>query len=78
MGYLSAVSMAEQTDLTTALTWHLRGNHYPPVSLDFLPAVKRAIQYAKRGKYNVKVRCPYKQNIPVLDLVRGLHLDAFI
>lgn len=35
--------MAEMSDLDTALTWHLRSNHYPPVPLTMLEPCKNAI-----------------------------------
>ena len=43
MGSLQAREMAELTDLDTALTWHLRTNHYPPVPLTMLEPCKQAI-----------------------------------
>jgi hypothetical protein len=43
MGSMQAHEMAELTDLDTALTWHLRTNHYPPVPLTMLEPCKQAI-----------------------------------
>lgn len=43
MGSLQAREMAELADLDTALTWHLRTNHYPPVPLTMIEPCKQAI-----------------------------------
>jgi hypothetical protein len=43
MGHLQASEMAGLTDLDTALTWHLRSNHFPPVPLTMLQPCKDAI-----------------------------------
>lgn len=43
MGSMQAHEMAELADLDTALTWHLRTNHYPPVPLTMLEPCKQAI-----------------------------------
>ena len=43
MGNLQAIEMADLADLDTALTWHLRTNHYPPVPLTMIEPCKQAI-----------------------------------
>lgn len=43
MGSLQAQEMAALNDLDTALAWHLRSNHYPPVPLTMLEPCKQAI-----------------------------------
>lgn len=49
MGHLAAADMAAHTtpeQLDTALTWHLRSNHYPPHPLWMVPVAKAALEAA--------------------------------
>lgn len=85
MGYLNALGMAESgVDLDVALTWHLRSNHYPPVPVEMVGPCKRAIQYAKRGDWDHRVRLPKgttwrgERTAPVHAVVEGHHLEAFL
>ena len=64
--------------LDQALTWHLRGNHYPPVHLDFLPSAKKAIELANEGDFTSEIELPNGKILTVGEIVRGLHLDSFI
>ena len=64
--------------LDQALTWHLRGNHYPPVHLDFLPAAKRAIELANENDFTTEIELPNGKILTVGEIVIGLHLDSFI
>jgi len=44
MGSLQAAEMAEMLEIDSALEWHLRSNHYPPVPLSMVGPCKEAIQ----------------------------------
>ena len=50
MGHLSAMDMAAHADLDTALSWHLRSNHYPPVPTFMIPLAKAAIEAFNDGE----------------------------
>lgn len=44
MGALQAQEFAQMdVDLETALAWHLRGNHYPPIPSSMVPVCIEAI-----------------------------------
>ena len=64
--------------LDQALTWHLRGNHYPPVHLDFLAPAKKAIELANENDWTTEIQLPNGKVLTVSEIVRGLHLDSFI
>lgn len=83
MGSLQASefsSLVEQgsIQLDQALTWHLRGNHYPPVHLDFLPSAKKAIELANENDWTTEIQLPNGKILTVAAIVSGLHLDSFI
>lgn len=78
MGYLAAVDMIEQAGADLALEFHLQSNCFPPVSLTFLPAVRRAIKKANRGEWFKKVRLPTGKLLTVAKIVEGLQLYPFL
>lgn len=81
MGHLSAVDFAMHADLDTTLSWHLQSNHFPPVSADFIPACKAAIQHALDEDWEAEVELPErspKDYVTVAEIVRVLHLDGII
>jgi len=83
MGLLHAIEMANDVhdglmSKDDALIWHLSFNHFPSVSLSFLPAVKRAIRNAEAGQWNKKVKLPTKEFIETWRIIEGLHLDSFL
>lgn len=43
MGYSNLLDLASQTDLTTAVSWHLAANCYPPVPAIMVPVCVEAI-----------------------------------
>jgi hypothetical protein len=43
MGYNNLLDLASQTDLTTAVSWHLAANCYPPVPAIMIPICVEAI-----------------------------------
>lgn len=93
MGYLNAYGAAQHAQLEQALAWHLTANHYPPVSIDFIPACKQAIQtfviaagstelkgedHVYQQLCNTYVDLPNGNRMSVVEVVEGLHLDAFV
>lgn len=78
MGNLQAREMASLADLTTAVTWHLRSNHYPPIHTDFVPVALKAIELANEGEYDAELTYPNGLVRTVAHTVEGLHLDAYI
>ena len=78
MGNLQAREMASLADLETAVTWHLRSNHYPPVHADFVPIALKAIELANEGEYDAELTYPNGLVRTVAHTVEGLHLDAYI
>jgi hypothetical protein len=93
MGYTNAYDAAQYAELEQALEWHLTSNHYPPVSVEFVPACKQAIQTFVVAASSTElltedhvfdqlcktyVELPNGKNMSVVDIVEQLHLDAFV
>ncbi len=85
MGSLQAMEMAALgVELDTALTWHLRSNHYPPLPLEILEPAKQAIQFANEGQWDAPIALPegttwrHQEWCPTWAAVEGWHLDAWI
>jgi len=83
MGSLGATGMAGavtegQVSLEAALDWHLRSNHFPPVSLDFIPTCVRAIELANDEDFDVEIEMPNGITKTAGEICDGLHLWAFI
>ena len=83
MGSLQAQEFAwlEKNNLVKldqALTWHLRGNHYPPIHLDFLESAKKAIELANEGDFTTEITLPNGKVKTVAEVMEGLHLDSFV
>ena len=41
-----------------AVRWHLQHNHYPPIHLDWLPAIEQAEQAIIEGEMSRDIACP--------------------
>lgn len=99
MGYVSAydaASLGQAGELMSkelALELHLTSNHYPPVSVEYVPACKQAINTFIMGSLSINtigedvvyeqlentlIDLPNGQTMNVLEVVQGLHLEAFI
>jgi hypothetical protein len=83
MGKQSAQSMAEEVGfcnlrLQSALQWHLQANHYPPVSLVFIPLCIKAIEYANCKQWEKYIQLPNGKMVTVAKIVEGLHLEDFL
>lgn len=84
MGYLSALDMADQTDLDTALSWHLRSNHFPPVPAEMIGPCKEAIEAYHSEDLDRFIKLPDpitwrdQDSAPAWAIIEGHHLDAFL
>lgn len=84
MGYLQATEMASMADLDTALLWHLRSNHYPPVPASMVEPCKQAIEAYWDEDYHQEIELPDgvefrgSTTCKASDLVNGLHLEAWL
>lgn len=90
MGSNFATDMAEEVSfgnvsLQRAIENHLRYNHYPPVSLDFVPVCLKAIKIAQEcedsqeyGRMDANIKMPNGIKKSVYDIIEGLHLGFFI
>jgi hypothetical protein len=65
-------------DLDTSLTYHLRHNHYPPVSADFIETAKTAIDLANCGQWDDEITMPNGITLTVSRIIEGLHLDFYL
>lgn len=84
MGSLQAAEMAEMMSIDDALTWHLRGNHYPPIPLSMIEPCKEAIQAGIEEDYDREIDLPegvfYKglPSAPAWAMIEQHHLHAWI
>ena len=83
MGRMQAEEMAQLTDLDTALSWHLRSNHYPPIPLSMLAACKAAIAaYDSETDTDILlplgVRWRGQVKAPASAIISEYHLGSFL
>jgi hypothetical protein len=85
MGRLQAEAMAEAAiPFDTQIEWHLRTNHYPPISNTMVSTCIEAIDYANMGEWNKELSLPegvgYKglTVAPVWAIVEQHHLETWI
>jgi hypothetical protein len=79
MGKKTAEEIAEAPlTLEAKLSWHLSGNHYPPVHEDFIPVCVDAITKANQGDWDSILTYPNGRERSVSHTVEGLHLEAFL
>lgn len=79
MGYKIAHDIADSSlPLREKLSWHLQGNHYPPVDEMFIPVAERAIRYASEGRNEEFIDMPNGLTRRVDFIVENLHLEPFI
>lgn len=64
--------------LEQKLSWHLTGNHYPPVDEAFIPVCIQAIQLANDGDYDSELMYPNGLVRTVRHCIDGLHLEYFL
>lgn len=89
MGSLQAAAFAEAVgdgdiSLESALSWHLRANHYPPVPETMVPVCIAAIDAANEGDWDRSIDLPegvsYRDQTtaPARAIIEGHHLDSFL
>ena len=85
MGRLQAEAMAEASiPFDTQIEWHLRANHYPPVSNTMVPVCIEAIDYANEGEWDKELSLPEGVGYrgltvaPVWAIVEQHHLETWI
>lgn len=89
MGRLQAQDMATLTDTETAIRWHLRSNHYPPVPESMVNTCLDAIQIALQSQWgdaelSDEIELPDgitwrgSTSAPAYAIIEAHHLDAFI
>lgn len=85
MGRMSLLSMLEETDLDTALSWHLKSNHYPPLPDCVKKLAKEAIDKANEGEWDAKISLEGtgiswrgQKEVPVSACIEGWHLHDFL
>jgi len=80
MGNLHAMEYAsgEHCDFDTGLIAHLQSNHFPPVSIDFVPTCKEAIQVILDGNAEHEITMPNGKTLTADKIIEGLHLDPFV
>lgn len=83
MGNLQAQEMAALTDLDTALAWHLRSNHYPPIPLTMVEPCKQAIDAYWEEDLDREIQLPdgvyYRgsETAPAREIIINHHLDPW-
>jgi len=83
MGSIQAQEMAELMDIDSALAWHLRANHYPPVPVSMVEPCKEAIQACVDNDWYREITLPdgvlYKNSntAPAFQIVEQHHLHAW-
>jgi hypothetical protein len=85
MGRLQAQEFAELTDIDTALHWHARSNHFPPLPITLIPIWKEVIAWVNDGN-DVQQRFALPEGIswkgdnsaPAWAIVEGHHLESWI
>lgn len=78
MGYFTARDLRDYLPEDQALAWHLQYNHYPPISLIFLPAIREALASAREGDFCRRIELPTGRVVTVADVVEQVHLHAFL
>ena len=78
MGRLSAIGMLEQGSFDQALEWHLQYNHFPAISLAFIPIAKQAIDCGNDENWESRLHMPNGKILTAGEIVEGLHLDCFL
>ena len=83
MGNMTAIDLADNLDIETAIGYHLQGNHYPPVPLSMVEPCMDAIEAYWEQDINKLIEMPkgvsYKGNThaPAWAIIQQHHLDAW-
>lgn len=64
--------------LEEKLSWHLTGVHFPPITEEFIPVAKSAIELAKNGEWYTILEYPNGLRKNVYYTIEGMHLHFFL
>lgn len=86
MGSMQAQEFADLgVELETALSWHARSNHYPPLPHGVVPLMVEAIDACNNGDFDHEVDVSsigshrvYGTLVPASACAEAWHLDAWI
>ncbi len=78
MGYDFARELRAKLPEELALRCHLIYNHFPRVSLEFLPIAQEALRLAREGDFATTLELPNGTRLPVAQIIADLHLEAFL
>lgn len=85
MGHNTAIDLAESgISLEQAITYHLRGNHFPPVPTSMVQPCIEAIEACNNEDYDAEIKMPEgityrgRKTAPASAIVEGHHLDAWL
>lgn len=85
MGSLQAQEIAGLADLESALTWHARSNHYPPLPTTLVVVWRDIIHWANDEKdLDQRFELPSgilwkgESSAPAWAIIEGHHLNAWI
>jgi hypothetical protein len=85
MGRLTAMEIAEtEITLEDQITWHLQGNHFPPIPKSMVKPCIEAIDAANEGDWDKLISLPEGTGYrgltvaPVHAIVESHHLETWI
>lgn len=84
MGKLQAMEMAELLDIESAMAWHLKSNHYPPVPESMVPVCIEAIEAGLSDDYEKLIKLPEgvswkgDTEAPAYAIIEGHHLETWL
>jgi hypothetical protein len=85
MGRLTAMEIAEtEITLEDQITWHLQGNHFPPIPKSMVKPCMEAIDAANEGDWDKLISLPEGTGYrgltvaPVHAIVESHHLETWI
>ena len=84
MGYNTALDLATELDLETAIGYHLQGNHYPPVPLSMVQPCIDAIDAYYEDDFDKEIEMPEgvsykgKTTAPAWAIIEQHHLNAWL
>ena len=78
MGYIAALEIRRYLSEDQALIWHLRHNHFPPIDLIFLCAIREALAAARNREFSRRITLPTGKILTAAQIVDEVHLHAFL
>jgi len=76
--FAQEIAEYENVELDYQIGIHLQHNHFPPVSLDFVPACIEALRLMAFPAPNDIVTLPNGKEMTAWAVVEGLHLECFV